>query len=429
MLLKIGTSRTSDGSTSVVNYYNGYNTLPNMMTYGGGASKIIRSSALQGPWTETETNTTYLWKNKSVSDDHLEIGSTTYTYTVPSTQVVNSSVTPTISLYKIRYYSDGVTEYTGDKICDMTVTVDGNVFTGTIPSALSERAIIEVKYNYYDTDGTAIYDYYNTDVQNGHHLMMDCPYKGMALVVQDKQELDGTLHVGLGLAGSSSTVYGNQKFVYAKCNYVNNAFEITLGGAITASLRLPGTYNKDEQDLNTDYQLESKYGGFELYGTIRFTQQGNTGTKPDTSTNSIEATFKSLQFCYDLDAGYMISMIENGSSSSHVSYTPENNIICGYGGMLLRPTYIYITDSAETVFKYIERPMVTNNGYSIYIKTNQTVATESDTMYRITPVEWRDTSGNLITVSGSGRHSGTIYPCRSEKLKGDSASAEGVSLE
>ena len=429
MLLKIGTSRASDGSTYVVNYYNGYNTLPNMMTYGGGASKIIRSSALQGPWTETETNTTYLWKNKSVSDDHLEIGSTTYTYTVPSTQVVNSSVTPTISLYKIRYFSDGVTEYTGDKICDMTVTVDGNVFTGTIPSALSERAIIEVKYNYYDTAGTAIYDYYNTDVQNGHHLMMDCPYKGMALVVQDKQELDGTLHVGLGLAGSSSTVYGNQKFVYAKCNYVNNAFEITLGGAITASLRLPGTYNKDEQDLNTDYQLESKYGGFELYGTIRFTQQGNTGTKPDTSTNSIEATFKSLQFCYDLDAGYMISVIENGSSSSHVSYTPENNIICGYGGMLLRPTYIYITDSAETVFKYIERPMVTTNGYTIYIKTNQTVATESDTMYRITPVEWRDTSGNLITVSGSGRHSGTIYPCRSEKLKGDSASAEGVSLE
>ena len=97
--------------------------------------------------------------------------------------------------------------------------------------------------------------------------------------------------------------------------------------------------------------------------------------------------------------------------------------------MLLRPTYIYITDSAETVFKYIERLMVTNNGYSIYTKTNQTVATESDTMYRITPVEWRDASGNLITVGGSGRHSGTIYPCRSEKLKGDSASAEGVSLE
>lgn len=428
MLLKIGTSRTSDGSTSVVNYYNGYNTLPNMMTYGGGASKIIRSSALQGPWTETESNTTYLWKDKSISGDHLEIGSTTYTYTVPSTQVVNSSVTPVISLYKIAYFNNG-SEYSGDKICDMTVTVDGNVFTGTIPSALSERARIEVKYNYYDTDGTAIYDYYNTDVQNGHHLMMDCPYKGMALVVQDKQELDGTLHVGLGLAGSSSTVYGNQKFVYAKCNYVNNAFEITLGGAVTASLRLSGTYNKDEQDLNTDYPLESKYGGFELYGTIRFTQQGNTGTKPDTSTNSIEATFKSLQFCYDLDAGYMISMIENGSSSSHVSYTPENNIICGYGGMLLRPTYIYITDSAETVFKYIERLMVTNNGYSIYTKTNQTVATESDTMYRITPVEWRDASGNLITVGGSGRHSGTIYPCRSEKLKGDSASAEGVSLE
>ena len=95
----------------------------------------------------------------------------------------------------------------------MTVSVNGNTFTGTISSALSVRAIAVVKYNYYDTKGTAIYDYYDTNYQDGHHLMVDCPYKGMALVVQDKQELDGTLHIGLGKpaggGGSSSPIIIN----------------------------------------------------------------------------------------------------------------------------------------------------------------------------------------------------------------------------
>lgn len=208
MLLKIGTScMMTDSSNDFVHYNGGYNTNPNMARYDGEAAKIIRSTHLQGPWDETASNTTYLWKDESDTDGHLEIGETTFTFDVLSSQVVNTTVAPTISLYKIRYLSDGVTESPdyNNKICDMTVSVNGNTFTGTISSALSERAIAVVKYRYYDTKGPAIYDYYDTNYQDGHHLMVDCPYKGMALVVQDKQELDGTLHIGLGRAGGGSS--------------------------------------------------------------------------------------------------------------------------------------------------------------------------------------------------------------------------------
>ena len=43
------------------------------------------------------------------------------------------------------------------------------------------------------------FDLYDNYCSDGiHHLQVDSPFAGMALVVQDKQELDGTLHIGLG---------------------------------------------------------------------------------------------------------------------------------------------------------------------------------------------------------------------------------------
>lgn len=54
------------------------------------------------------------------------------------------------------------------------------------------------------------FDLYDNYCSDGiHHLQVDSPFAGMALVVQDKQELDGTLHVGLGkvkASGGGSTM-------------------------------------------------------------------------------------------------------------------------------------------------------------------------------------------------------------------------------
>lgn len=56
-----------------------------------------------------------------------------------------------------------------------------------------------------NSDGKfTLYDNYCSD--GIHHLQVESPYAGMVLMVQDKQELDGTLHVGLGSA--SMNTYG-----------------------------------------------------------------------------------------------------------------------------------------------------------------------------------------------------------------------------
>ena len=435
MLMKVGTSRYSmtNPNDNYTHIYNGFNTNNNIayvhINSNSTFTKVIRSTNVTGPWTETDENTTYLWRTGSVYAGDLEADSTTFTYTLPYGEVVDATATITMTLYTIKLDDNGA-ETNNSEYGTMTVsyTAGESTMTGTISTAASERLRVMVDYRRYDTTGNAIYDYYNPSVSDVHHLMVDSPFKGMTLVVQDKQELDGTLHIGLGRAGGSS-IYGNKKFVYAKSSYVSDAFEITVSGAVSANLRLPGTYYKDIQDLNTDYQLSSKYGGFELYGTVHFTQEGNTGTKPS-GTNPVVATFKNLQFCYDLDAGYMISMIESESTAANVQYDTSNNVICGYGGGILISTYVYIKGSAISIFPYIDQTRVENNGYAFYVKTPAyKYAVESDAIYRITPVEWHDSSdGSVITVGGSGRHSGTIYPTRVELLKGDSAATEGISL-
>lgn len=432
MLMKVGTSRytmtnPNENHTHIDNGFNtnnniAYAQISNYSTF----TKVIRGTNVTGPWTETAENTTYLWRSGTVYAGDLDAGSTTFTYTIPNGEVVDATATITMTLYTIKLDNNG-NEVNNSEYGTMTVsyTAGESTMTGTISTAASERLRVIVGYRRYDTTGDAIYDYYNPSVSDVHHLMVDSPFKGMTLVVQDKQELDGTLHIGLGRADGTS-IYGNKKFVYAKSNYVSNAFEITVSGAVSANLRLPGTYYQDTQDLNTDYQLSATYGGFELYGTIRFTQEGNTGSKP-TGTNPVVATFKNLQFCYDLDAGYMISMIESGSSSSNVQYDTSNNVICGYGGSTLMSTYVYIRGSATSIFPYIEQTRVENNGYAFYLKTPAyKYAVESDALYRVTPVEWHNSSdGGVITVGGSGRHSGTIYPTRVEQLN---AVTEGISL-
>ena len=190
MLMKVGTSRKySDDTDNFINIVDGYNTNPNLMTYRGDVGKIIRCNHIQGPWVETADNTTLITQT-GIDASYLEIGEVTHEFIVPNTRVI---ITDSVEIV--------MTDMQGEPLGTMTVSVSGNTITGTIDEAKSVRVKIRLEYKYYDSAGSTIYDYYDPDVQSSHHLMVDCPYKGMALVVQDKQELDGTLHIGLGKTG------------------------------------------------------------------------------------------------------------------------------------------------------------------------------------------------------------------------------------
>ena len=78
------------------------------------------------------------------------------------------------------------------------------------------------------------FDLYDDLHRDGiHHLQVKSPYAGMVLMVQDKQELDGTLHVGLGkMSGGGGGFDTNEmRTVKVSAQYVNYCmrfwFEIT----------------------------------------------------------------------------------------------------------------------------------------------------------------------------------------------------------
>lgn len=222
MLMKVGTSRytMTDPNEDCTHIYNGFNTNTNIahaqINNYGTFTKIIRGTNVTGPWTETAENTTYLWRTGSVYVGDLDAGSTTFTYTLPYGEVVDATATITMTLYTIKLDTNG-NEVNNTEYGTMTVsyTAGESTMTGTISTAASERLRVEVNYRRYDTTGDAIYDYYNPSVSDVHHLMVDSPFKGMTLVVQDKQEIDGTLHIGLGrAAGGGSNLINIGKEVY-----------------------------------------------------------------------------------------------------------------------------------------------------------------------------------------------------------------------
>lgn len=77
------------------------------------------------------------------------------------------------------------------------------------------------------------FDLYDDYCADGiHHLQVDSPFAGMVLMVQDKQELDGTLHVGLGkMSGGGGFDTNDMRTVKVTSEYVSFSmrfwFEIT----------------------------------------------------------------------------------------------------------------------------------------------------------------------------------------------------------
>jgi len=59
---------------------------------------------------------------------------------------------------------------------------------------------------------------YERDLADGKHYTMDSPYAGMVLMVQQEQELDGTLHVGLGKVKASGGGSGAGRAVVTDFN-------------------------------------------------------------------------------------------------------------------------------------------------------------------------------------------------------------------
>lgn len=320
----------------------------------------------------------------------------------------------------------------------MTITsVSGNSVTGTVANTIAYNGTIKLEYKGYSENGKNLYNVHNTYDIDGKsytvdHFMVDSPYSGMVLMVQDKQELDGTLHVGLGRV-SGQSVYGNKKYVSIKSSYVatSNGYTLTVSGAEHGTLTIPCLYDKDTQNLNEDIAVPAvTLGGLKLESTIRFTQQGSSGTKPEEgNTNPVECTLKSTHLYVNLDYGYMVSMYHDGSStSSNVHYDMSDNYICGMGGGSLCPTYLYLADSSiQDMYSKMVQIKLQNNHFDLYTVSPERISLAKSHLYKLLPIEWHNNTGSLITYSGYGS-SGQVYPFMYEDLYGDELARMGIAL-
>lgn len=411
MLLKIGTSRyqMSDPTDDKTNIYKGFNTGNNIATADiyetSGCSytysKIIRSTALGGPWTETASNTAYLYRDYSeryFAD--LDVGETSVSFTFDADEVYDTETPVTISLYTVDTWAGD--ERNGTKICDMTVTINGSTVTGTIDAALAERARACITYRSCHTNGHAIYDYYDPSVQDEHHLMVDCPFAGMQLVVQDKQELDGTLHVGLGKTLPSA--YGNKKFVSIATQYVSSAKSVgfNIGGEFSGNPGFVGTEWAEGKETDVPYSADP----ITLVPGIRAGMDYHYEAVVSSSSTTYTIHVDKLYLEVSMNYGYAVCVDCDFTSGNNVYVDPatnENTIICvdgrdHYG----TPTYIWTTASSgnHTFAKlwHATLGMIENSGTGtgghLQGGTCSTENIAPSQVYKVMPIQWSIEASN-----------------------------------
>ncbi len=142
------------------------------------------------------------------------------------------------------------------------------------------------------------FDLYDDLHRDGiHHLQVKSPYAGMVLMVQDKQELDGTLHVGLGSGGVGTT---GMRTVKVNTAYISHSMRFYI-------------------EMTTEHSRVIET----LDVTDPFTE-GTTYQEGEYRYISVETSDKSFriyyQFVYHVDSNNELGQFE-------IYYTPNNQPI------------------------------------------------------------------------------------------------------
>lgn len=293
MLMKIGTSR---GDTMNINSYginDGNNCYGVSYGYSDRFNKLIRSTDL------------WFSDNKITSIDIYQKVNTRYdttndsdmaTYTLPSNHSVVTS--KEIKMAINNGSSEELLNITGVTDTYITASRAGG---GQIPA----NTRINVSYTYINKDGRTLYDYCRSE-EEGHHFMVDSPYAGMVLMVQDKQELDGTLHIGLGKPKSIGGGFNTNDAVTirVRTHYIQPAMRFEVSVCTATSMT---TYQLQMEDPHHENH-DSYEDGREDYSAISSSPDG----------------FISVQGKYRVKRG---SSVKDQLLSVHVEIDPQNHPI------------------------------------------------------------------------------------------------------
>lgn len=230
------------------------------------------------------------------------------------------------------------------------------------------------------------YDLYDNFCSDGiHHLQVDSPFAGRVLMVQDKQELDGTLHVGLG--SISDAIYGTKRFISIQSRYVASDSTFTIGIKEGVNYRELDAFSTSRESYgpdfayNTDYKTDVvEFGqGFKLSAIVNFEELPG---------DAYNCHIKKMYLEVPLDQRYMVQLSHTGSSTSVIIDNNNDCYIIGVGGQLKLPTYLWIEPT--NIFHTVWHSVLALNGTSL-IPSEQYETINIDNnrhVYKLMPVSW-----------------------------------------
>lgn len=420
MLLKIGTSAgylDDDPAGS------GINQTPNMAkTFHNGLSEvgeIRRGSNPHGPWNEVSK----VYASHSVSGT-IAVGDTTITLNIPAIEEIDE--TKSFDVYA--RYSDGSTTHMVPSQIDSR---DGHNVVCSITAAQEYVVTVIVSYTSYDPNGKVLYNLHNECVIDGKdystdHFMVDSPYSGMVLMVQDKQELDGTLHVGLGNPVASA--YGNKKFVSIATQYVSAAKSVGFnisGDVFSGTTGFVGTEWETGKETDVQYTADPITLVPGIRAGMNYHYEAVTSSSSTTHQIHVDQMFLEVS----MDYGYAVCLDCEFTEGDNVYVDPDTNdntIICvegkDYYGV---PTYIWTSSASgnQTFAKlwHATLGMIENSSAGGHLQggTNKEESINPSNVYKLMTVNW-----SIVASNGYGNPWKTSYASTFENV----TNTEGISL-
>jgi hypothetical protein len=154
---------------------------------------------------------------------------------------------------------------------------------------------------------------------------------------------------------------------------------------------------------------------------MSFTQDGNSGTKPDaSSTNPIVCTFKNMHLSIDFDKRYLV-VLTSGSANvySNITFDASTNWLYGYGGSSECATYLFMKQNTNEMFGKFKQNYITlftNLLAYEYLGTNHhdEISLDNNSLYKFTPMVWHDQNGAPAVYTDE--HGLECYPFKAENV-------------
>ena len=230
------------------------------------------------------------------------------------------------------------------------------------------------------------YDIYDDFCSDGiHHLQVDSPFSGRVLMVQDKQELDGTLHVGLG--SISDAIYGTKRFISIQTKYVGSTSTFTIGIKEGTNYHEIDAFSTSRESYGPDFAYDTDYKtdvaefgqGFKLSAIVNFEELPG---------DAYNCHIKKVYLEVPLDQRYMVQLSHSGSAASVIFDNKNDCYIIGVGGQAKLPTYLWIEPT--NVFHTVWHSVLALDGMSLSPSEQyETINLDNNRhVYKLMPVSW-----------------------------------------